>query len=115
MLEIELKILKDIYDMDFNRGKTISYKKYDLGEDLNNLKRNVFGKCLLKLERLGYIEMDEGAIVCAGTNESKYSVNVVSFLYKKMHISKDGIKLIESLESEQTRSINWSSNYQNIC
>lgn len=98
--KIEVQILMDVYEMDINNGPRINSLKYDLIEADERERKYEIASYLLKMQRLGYINIEQGAFVTGGNINIKYRNNVLMYFDEKLHITEKGIAYVDEIKKQ---------------
>ncbi len=86
--ELDIKLLNVIYEKDYN-NIPIDWEK--LNFESNNHK----AFHLQRLERNGYVEMDDTVLVPAGRRDPKYGTAIGMIFSDGIHITEKGVKAIK--------------------
>lgn len=106
--DIEIQILKDFYERDFNRqtDMKINASKYDLVELDSRLRVQEFTSILNRLKRLHYLKIAYNAFNSGGRPSEKYQNNTLMIWEDRIELTHRGRLFIEELKNPQTVEAN---------
>lgn len=97
--DIDIAILRDLYEWDFNNGPKIRHENYELSESVGIPREQEFASHLIKMERFGFIKFEGQPIIFGGFTNPKYNNNAVSVIStENIHIQEKGIDYLKEID-----------------
>lgn len=104
LTDIELSILKKIYQINSEGGK-FDPSFLQIKETDNSKRTNEIANHLTRLEQMGYVTL-EGAFVKGGRQDEIYHNNVLMINYENIKLTKTSIELIRNNMSDNNFDLN---------